>query len=621
MRLAEQIHALPQSAGVYFFRDAKDRILYIGKAKRLKTRLLQYIRGQDDRRMVDTLLRRAVRIEATLTNTEKEALILEANAIAMHKPPFNVKLLDGGSFLYICLDQKGFWPYTFLRRKPKRKKGRIIFGPFPSAFAARKTLEFVERRFSLRTCSDAEFKRRKRPCLQYQMHQCLAPCVQKCTQDEYDGVVRNVSLFLKGKNRDLIAKTKSRMIELAEEERFEEAAKKRDLLRALEQTLEPQTIIGSRPLNCDVWGIYQQGGVGQVCVLPVRGGTVQPALFFSFENVLELTMVDRLSTMLHNWYDQAFVPKEILVPNIPVDAHTLEEILRDKKQAKVSIIQPKRGEKYTLLLLSDKNARSAFERSRSKEQQNQLLLKELQRLCNLPVLPSRIECFDNSHLQGSNPVASMVVFINGVADKSRYRIFSLPDSIGGDDYGSMRNVLQRRFLRAKDATQTGWEQPDLLIVDGGRGQLSIARSVLKDLKLETIPAIALAKPKTERAKGDRDSTDKIIVWDRKDPIRLPANHKVLHLLQRIRDESHRKAVSFQSKKRQKKTLKSQLDGIAGVGPKRKKQLIKSLGSIAAIRAASVEELAAIQGVGAALAKDIYQHFHGNAPQNEPNDSP
>jgi excinuclease ABC subunit C len=605
--LREQVERISQDSGIYIFKDAAGVLLYIGKAKRLRARLLQYINGHDGRAMVQRLLRRAKTIEVTLTDSEKGALILEAHLIGKHKPPYNVRLLDGGRFLFLGINTKRDWPFPYIVRRSVAQKGEHLVGPYPAAGGIRGTLKFVERKFLLRTCSDRELKQAKRPCLQYQLQQCLAPCVGKCTEEEYAQEVHRVLLFLRGKNQEVIAQTKAQMMSLADQERFEEAAKRRDLIRLLQKTLEQQQVVHTKQVDRDIWGVYLEGERGMVAILPMRSGMMQEAILIHLPELLEHEQEALLSTILVEWYTTTVIPKEVLVEVEPFELGGVIELLSDRSGAKVVLYAPKRGEKKKQVELAKKNAEAAFSRLRSKEEEKGQLLKDIQRICQLPKLPRRMECFDISHLSGSNPVASMVTFVDGVPVKSLYRKFRIPPELGGDDYGSMRNVLERRLRRAK-AEQKGWELPDLIVVDGGRGQLNIARAVIKELEC-VVPTIGIAKPRTEHKKGKLEESDKIILAHVKEPLRLPKHSPVLRLLQRLRDETHNQAVSFQAKSRQKKALVSVLDRISGLGPKRKKILLKHFGSFKAIKEASIEELHSVKGVPSTLAEKLYHYFH------------
>ena len=607
--LREQVNRISQDSGIYIFKDSNDTILYIGKAKRLRARLLQYINGHDGRRMVKRLLKRANVVEVTLTESEKAALILEAHLIGKYKPPFNIRLIEGGRFLFMGINTNKEWPYPYIVRRSVSQKGELLMGPYPMAGGIRKTQQFIERNFLLRTCSDRKLKQAKRPCLQYQMHQCMAPCVDKCTPEEYRREVDRVVLFLRGHHQEVLAQTRKQMMRFAEQERFEEAAKRRDLVFLLEKTLEKQQVVQKKQIDQDIWGVHLEGERGMVAILPVRSGMRQEVIMMNLPDVMESDISILISTLLVEWYTNTSIPKEVLIEVPPFEIQALQEVLSDIRGSKVYLLIPKKGEKKTLVELAQRNAQQAFSRLRSQEEERELTLKDIQRICQLPKLPHRMECFDNSHLSGTNPVASMVTFIGGIPEKSLFRKFRIPSELGGDDYGSMRNVLHRRFTRGK-AGEKGWEFPDLLVVDGGRGQLNVARAVLKDLDC-MVPMIGIAKPRTEHKKGKLDESDKLVLLHVKDSIRLPKHSPVLRLLQKLRDETHNQAVRFQAKSRQKKTLRSVLDSISGLGPKRKKILLNHFGTISALKKASLKEVEAVRGIPTKLAAEIHRFFHPN----------
>ena len=598
MKLLAQAERLPKSCGIYQFLNEKGKILYIGKAKNIHRRVLQYFTGHDGRQMVSTLLRLAKQIDITITENEKEALLLEAFLIHKHRPRFNVQLLNGGQFLYIQIDKNKPWPMVSLTRFPS--KTAKVFGPLPSARKARKTFSFIERRFPLRTCSDNELKRRKRPCLLFQMHRCIGPCVAKCTTEEYDQYVNDVELFLSGKNARLIKKVQERMKELAGQHKFEAAAEQRDLMFALSETLTKQRVAGFADKDCDFWGWYRAGDRGVITILPMREGNLHEAVNVHFSEDLENDDAELLSTLLMNWYCETMeMPDCIFTPLSPLSSDTIEQALSEKKGKRVRLFSPQKGDKKKLVQLAQNNAKVAFQRSVSQQLLIQNKLVQLQKICQLPRLPRRIECFDNSNLQGRSPVASMVCFIDGKPSKSNYRKFQIKTVVGPDDYASMEEVLQRRFLRSLN--DDNWSRPDLLIVDGGKGQLNIALSVLAELGIGDVSVIGISKPRTEHAKGDLSATDKIVLPNIKEPIRLRKNDPVLLLLQQIRDESHRTALTYHRKKRSKETKKTGLNSVSGIGPEKQKRLLKHFGSFKAIRAASIEELTAVKGISLQLA--------------------
>ncbi|MEL6344811.1 MAG: excinuclease ABC subunit UvrC [Myxococcota bacterium] len=606
MTLAEQADRLPKSPGVYLFKDKKDEVLYVGKAKNLYSRVRQYILGQDERQMVRFLVQSASTIDAVLVHTEKEALILESTLIKKHQPRYNVRLVDGANFLHFRLDVNGPWPRYSLTRRIGRdvRRGVRYIGPIPSASRARTTLEFVNRRFPLRTCTDRELKSRKRPCLLYQMKRCLAPCVGLCTKAEYDASVQDSLLFLEGRSSELLNRLREKMMKLAEAEQYEEAARVRDRIRAIEAVTERQKVVDAKLSDRDIWGVYREGEEGVAVRVPVRDGRMQEPEPMRFKGALE-DDGPLLSSLLNGFYEFGeLLPAELLLPTAPEDIDGLSELFTERRGRKVTLKIPQRGDKKRLVELATKNARSTMERARSETEKQRQVLSALQRICRLPRLPRRIECFDNSNIQGTDPVASMVVFMDGKPARKLYRRYNVKTIEGSDDYATMGEILERRFRRSLLADPGDWRKPDLLVVDGGKGQLNAALAVLRALNITDVPAIGLAKPRTERKKGDRETPDKIVLPNIKNPIVLRNNHPALHLLQAIRDESHRTAVRYHRQRRKKRQFSSPLESLPGVGAKRRQALLKHFGSMAAIEAATAEQIAALPGFGAAIAEKL-----------------
>lgn len=600
--LTERVERLPQEPGVYLFKDARGRVLYVGKAKNLRGRVKQYTSGHDGREMVPYLVRAAADVEAIVVRTEKEALLLENNLIKKHRPRYNTALIDDANFLHLRLDTRQRWPRYVLTRGVADDRARY-FGPYTSASRARATLEFLNRRFPLRTCSDEELARRKRPCLLHQMHRCLAPCVNLCTDEQYQAVIQQSALFLEGKNKELLDNLKREMVSAAEAEHFEEAARMRDLIGAIEASVERQQAVDTRGGDRDVWGLYREGDRGAITLLPVRQGLLQEAVTLPFQDVLE-DDGDLLSSVLNNWYQEStFLPPEILLPVIPPDADALAEVLAERRGEPgraVQIRTPQRGDKKSLVELALSNAKYAFARHQAEADRTARALDELQRVCHLPRPPRRIECFDNSNIQGTDPVASMVVFTDGKPDRAAWRRYKVKTVEGADDFATMREILGRRFRRAMDDGVF----PDLLVVDGGKGQLSAALAVLDELGVRNVPVIGLSKPRTERRRGDEETPDKIVLPGVKNPIVLRHNNPALLLLQAVRDETHKAAVTFHRRVRNRRNLTSRLEDLPGVGPVRSRALLTHFGSASALKRATVEEVAAVPGFSPALAARV-----------------
>jgi excinuclease ABC subunit C len=595
--------SLPRSPGVYLFKNVRGRVLYVGKAKDLRSRVAQYLSGHDSRPMVPFLVEAAVGVSVTEVRTEKEAFILEDTLIKKHRPKYNVRLRDDSGFLHLRIDPKAVWPRYVVTREVD--DGARHFGPYSSAHRARLTLEFLSRRFPLRTCTDDEMKRRKRPCLLHQMHRCLAPCVDQCSTEDYDEQVAQSILFLEGKNKELLGRLHKRMLQHAEAEEFEDAARVRDLIRAVEASLEAQITVGSQGGNQDAWAIVREGERAMAVLLPYRAGRMQEARSFPADGVVGENH-EVLASLMMAWYRTAFrIPSVVLVSEPMADAELLEEVLGERIGRRVSVRYPQRGDWVKVVALAQKNAAGALRRARLRDARTDQALDRLAEVARLPRRPHHIECFDNSNIQGTDPVASQVVFIDGVPDRARYRRYRVRSVEGPDDYATMREILERRVKRSrKPESKPSDALPDLIVVDGGKGQVSVVLAVLADLGCHEQAVIGLAKPRVEHARGDRHAVDKVVVPGIKDAQRLRSNDPALLLLQALRDESHRTAVQFHRKVRLKSRLGSELDQISGVGASRRKALLTRFGSVAGVRSASVEELTQLPGIGESLAKSI-----------------
>jgi excinuclease ABC subunit C len=597
--LEERAAALPTSSGVYLFKDTRGEVLYVGKAKNLRARVRQYLTGQDTRFKVRYLVAQARDVDGILTDTEKEALILENSLIKEYRPRYNAKLKDNSAFLHLRLDARRDWPrYTLTRTV--RDDGARYFGPYPSAQKARDTLAFLERHFPLRTCTDAVMRSRVRPCILHQMHRCVAPCVEGYTdKPTYDGLLQESVLLLEGRNQELIDRLGERMRAAAAALEFERAARLRDLVRTLESIAERQKTADTKLGDRDVWALFRDGFAGCGVVVPVREGLMREPVSFPFDGAIEEDG-ELLSSWMNGWYDGAFIPREILACTAPPDLEALEEVLGERRGGRVYIKVPQRGEKHELVELARTNAEHRFRRDDDADARRLSALERLAGLLELDEPPYRIECFDNSNILGLHPVAAQVVFVDGQPAKQHYRTYKVKTVVGADDFATMAEILERRFRRGAEEGVF----PDLLVVDGGRGQLNAALKVLEDLGLSDQKVIGLAKPRTERRWGDQEAVDKIVLPDRAEPILLNDNDPALNLLRHIRDESHRFAITFHRKQRRKATLTSALDDIPGVGPERRKALLRHFGSVKGLRAATPEQIAGVKGISPKLAAAI-----------------
>lgn len=546
--LSEKVAHFPAEPGVYLMKGEKDRIIYVGKAINLKSRVRQYLNEQDSRYQVKFLMTRVVDIDYLVCANEKEALLLENSLIKKHKPRYNIFLKDDKSYVSLKLTVAHPYPALSVTRKI-RKDGSLYFGPYTSADRCRETVEFVYRHFRLRTCSDHEITNRSRPCLEYQIGRCTAPCVDKVTQVEYAEQVKRVRLLLEGKNEDLMKQIQFRMEAAAQREAFEEAARWRDLLKGILSMHEKQRVVKHGGAHQDLVCLHREGEAGVVAVFHVRGGDLVDSHYHVVKSVEDDEEV--LEHFISQYYlGNVFVPDEILV-NVESDrVAALVEILSDRKGSRVQVLTPQRGDKKDLLELALRNAREYFGRLVKKEQDIVQVLGHLREILNLPHVPSRIECFDISNTQGTDSTASSVCFIDGLPCKEEYRHYKMKDLGGPDDYAMMREVLERRLSHLP--------HPDLLVLDGGRGQLSVGVSVLKELNITDVPIISIAKGQGQgaRAKGlwTGKKEEEIYLPGRKNPVILRRGSQELFLIQRLRDEAHRFAVKYHRLLRDQKRI-------------------------------------------------------------------
>jgi excinuclease ABC subunit C len=604
--LKEKVELAPRCPGVYLMKDAQGKIIYVGKANDLKSRISSYFTGKDARPMAPFLVSRISDIEFITTATEKEALILENNLIKQHRPRYNVFLRDDKTYYHLGLDPDEFYPRLQLVRKIQNKKARY-FGPYPSGLSAKETLRFVLQVFPLRTCRDRDFKLRRRPCLEHQIGRCLAPCAKLIDEASYKKLVGGALAFLGGRSRPLIADLKKQMAEAAQNLDYEEAARLRDRIAALDHVLEKQNVDWAAGHNQDVFGVYETDGHFQLCVLFIRDGKLLGKK--SFAPVKSHTdLPEVVAAGIKQYYDEgADIPPEIIIPVSLSDNDVIEEWLSDKRERRVSLTVPVKGDKKNLLELAVSNARSVWEQEHKKEEQKINALKILQEKLSLEIPPKRIECFDISNISGSHAVGSLVVLQDGEPDKSGYRRFRIKTVQGADDYAMMHEVLTRRFAHTDNL-------PDLIVVDGGKGQLNVALAVLKELQIN-VDVIGLAKE--ERSQLARRSSakraaakaeDRVFLPRRKDPIFLSKWPHALAILQRVRDEAHRFAVSYHHKLKEKSDLRSVLDNIPDIGEERKKALLKHFETVSLIKEATIKELQQVEGIGKELAKKIYDYF-------------
>ncbi len=589
---------VPSAPGCYLMRDEKDRPIYVGKAKNLRARIRNYLNESDSRYSVKFLMRRVARIEFIVTETEKEALFLENSLIKEHRPRYNVRLRDDKTYISLRIDPREDFPrVTVVRRY--RRDGARYFGPYDSAGTVRQILRWLQRIFPLRTCSDHVLQNRTRPCIYHQMKQCDAPCVGLIDREAYHETVAQVILALEGRNEDLERLLLDKIAAHASALEFEKAATLRDRLYDLRRTLERQRAVAVPGAeDRDVFGLYNEGRFTEIQVLFYRGGKMIGGKSFSFERS-EMPLDELLSSLIVQYYAEApAIPAEVLTPLPLEDADAIAEALTEQRGAKAAVLCPQRGEKRALVALAERNARHAFEEKRMAEKARLDVLEQVQHMLRLPRLPRRIECFDISTIQGDKTVASMAVFGDGRPEKARYRRYAIRGAAGQDDFAAMREALMRRLARAIEEN----DLPDLLLVDGGKGQLGVASAVLKDLGIEDLPhaAIAKARPGEDEARAQ----DRIFTPNRANPIIPPPSHPALLLLGRIRDEAHRFAVRYHGQRRKKAVVATVLTAIPGIGPARARTLLNVLGSVAKIKAAPVEDIAALPGFNRKLAEAV-----------------
>jgi excinuclease ABC subunit C len=614
--LQQKVSNLPRAPGVYLMKSAKGEVLYVGKAANLRSRVASYFAKETgDRYQIRFLMAKVADVEAVITDTTKEALLLENTLIKKHRPRYNVELKDDKSYVSLKLSVKDEFPRLYITRRIK-KDGSLYFGPYARVGPVRETVDFIERHFRLRTCGDHDFANRVRPCLQYQIQRCDAPCVAYISAADYGGIVRQVRLFLEGKSAELKAELGAKMSSAAAEENFEAAARYRDLLQDIDRTLERQKVVSHGTVSRDVIGVFREGESALYNVMMVREGKLQESRVFSFKSHEEDQ--DLLASFLTQYYEEGkYIPAEILLPfDLEADS-PVAEILSERAGGKVAAFFPKRGEKAELLEMARQNARQSFESRQQREQDIQEVLSGLKEKLDLKNLPRRIECYDISNFQGKESVGSLVSFWEGKPDKSRYRHFKIKSVAGSDDFASIYEVIVRRVRKGLETERgemdVAWGLPDLIVIDGGKGQLNAAAQALKDLQVERVDLISLAKSRLEAEQNPDEKTplerrhrseERIFLKNRKDPVFLPPNSSILFLLMQLRDEAHRFGIEHHRKLRKKRTLHSALDEIEGVGTVRRRKLLQHFGSLKKIKAADPETIAQVLEVSLDLAKRI-----------------
>ena len=650
-KVSDAIAALPDAPGVYVMKGADGVVFYVGKAKSLKDRVRSYFSGADTRAFVALLDRLLFELEVVLTHSEKEALLLENELIKRYHPRFNVKLTDDKRFLCLRLDVRQAYPRLEVVRR-MAQDGARYFGPYSSASAIRETLRLVNRHFQLRTCSDQVLGSRTRPCLQYQIKRCPAPCVFNLQADgSYGQNVAHVTKFLDGRRDELLSDLRDRMHAHAEALEFEAAGALRDQIHAVQRSLERQHMVSDDFIDRDVIGVYREGPAIEIHVMRTREGRLSDVRRHSMDET-EVPTVDVLDDFAARYYTrEEDIPTEILLPEYTPWADTLAGVLAERAKHAVRVITPQRGDKLSLVRLACKNAHQAFMDKQREAGAAKTAIEKLQRALHLRQAPTRIECFDISHIQGSQIVASAVRFENGTSRRDLYRHYKIRTTITQDDFKSMYEVISRRARRGLEEG----DLPDLMIIDGGKGQLGAARAALDDHGIDTVDLIGLAKSRSEDDAPDvvaeplqgqehtssddaqpgaeaalppatnvptemRYSAERVFLFGQKNPIVLRQNSAELFLLTRARDEAHRFAITFHRKLRGKAATRSALDDVAGIGPKRRQALLQAFGSVGRLKQATQEDVAKVVGAKAAAAVAQALHLAGaDAPTKSEND--
>jgi len=597
--LQEKLASLPSEPGVYLMKDARGHILYVGKARDLKKRVSSYFnRGARRDLKTSVLIEKITGLDTILTRTEQEALILESNLIKKYHPRYNVILKDDKRYPCLRFDIKSPYPNLTVARK-LQKDGALYFGPFASAGAVRETLKFIHRTFKLRKCKGRTPRRRERPCLNYQMALCLGPCSRSVSAAEYSAVVDEVILFLKGRMPELTRQVKEQMEAAAGRQDFEAAAAHRDRLFALQKTLEKQVATTVDLRDRDVVGMAREGRAALLMVFFIRGGFLLGNRPFYFPETLA-SDGEMVASFVKQYYENApFVPKEVLLPLSPEDRDLLEEWLGEVKGEKAYIITPQRGEKARLVEMATRNAERGLAENLDADLDEEKMLDSVQKRLHLNKRPERIECFDLSSMAGAQGVGAMVVFEKSKPAPQAYRKYRIRRAPEADDYAMLREVLIRRYKEG-DGKQ---RLPNLLVVDGGKGQLNMAVSVLKGLgRYGSFDLIGIAKKDPERG----ETEDKIYKPGRKNPLSLRKDPEVLLFLQRVRDEAHRYVIAYHRKRRMMTYRRSVLEGIPGIGARRQARLLKHFGSLKRIKAASFEELCAVAGMTRLAAETLFK---------------
>jgi excinuclease ABC subunit C len=607
--LEDEVRRLPRRPGVYLFRDERGEVLYVGKAKSLRSRVRSYFQRGDGRPGAAQLASRIADVEVIVTRNEAEALHLEQNLVKRHRPPFNIRLRDDKSFPYIAVTVADEYPRVMFTRE-RHRRGTVYFGPYANAKKVRETLDVLNRAFRFRPCEGPRPGRHSGiPCLDFHIDRCFAPCIGNISREDYGEIVDGVVGFLSGDTRTIQRQLEERMREAAEDERFEEAARYRNRLFAVRHLVERQAADRRAVGTVDVLGLALDADRAAVQVFPLRDGKLIDRYGFHLENVEGEDEQAVLEAFVTEYYGSApSVPPEVVVPPGVADTDAIRDFLSERRGGRVEVRSPARGEKKRLADLAAENARLALEsdtvQREEKRQRRIAALEELRECLNLESLPLRIECFDISNIQGESIVASMVVFQDGKPKNAHYRTFAIRGLAGQDDVGAMREVISRRFTRVArgDLDESFGSTPNLVVVDGGKGQLGAALAAMDELDLPRVAVIALAKREEE-----------VFVPGVAGAVRLDPHGAGLQLLQRIRDEAHRVALRYHRQKRGTRALETIFEGLPGIGPARRRAILRHFGSVERFLAASQEELEGVPGLPQKTARAIYAQLHKAGP--------
>ncbi|HHW12870.1 MAG TPA: excinuclease ABC subunit UvrC [Firmicutes bacterium] len=602
----EELRTIPTTPGVYLMKNEADQILYVGKANSLRHRVRSYFQpAKKHPPRIARMVEQVAKVDFITTASEIEALALECNLIKEHRPKYNVRLRDDKQYPWLKVTWQEPYPRVYIVRRPQRDGARY-FGPFTEAGALREILRLLQKIFPLRSCKRSlKPEERLRPCLNYHIGRCLAPCAGEVDPETYRQMVQEFCRVLEGHTEQLEAKLKEEMEAAAARQEYEEAAVYRDKLRALQKVVQRQTVVSTAPIDRDVFGLALTDEGSFIQVLQIRRGKLIGKEGFFFTDLAGETE-EFLRSFLLQYYDELdYIPKEVILPVALPDQAAIAAWLTDRKKQKVDLIHPKRGEKFQLLQMARENAELLLDRELARRKQaaaaTRLALERLRELLALPQIPRRIEAFDISHWQGEEPVAAMVVFLDGRPAPEAYRRFRIRGIAKNDDYAALQEAVGRRFLHGQQEQEEAEENPsflpfpDLLVIDGGKGQLNAVYTKLAALGWAEQPVISLAEKEEE-----------IYQRGQEQPLRLPRDDQALHLLQHLRDEAHRFALTFHRARRQKQSFASALDRIKGIGPKRKKALLQKFGSLRQIREASLEELLSVEGMTVTAARAILE---------------